>query len=148
MPSTTTVVSTIPVCDLCNAPGYADCRVPSLKTWANVCKRCFKAYNCGLGLGVGQVFELRPIIPMATLPSAAALEPARLAPLGATDMYSYRNGVLVSYGDGFMRFYASCETPPITIPAKSWPVIVAVAKVLGLSDEEGNLLAEAAEAYA
>jgi len=75
-------------------------------------------------------------------------EPTPLGPLGVTDVYAFRNGVIVTYGDGFMRFYASAETPAVLVPKSSWPVIVAVAVALGLSDEEGNLLAEAAEAFA
>lgn len=74
-------------------------------------------------------------------------EASPLAPLGVTDMYTFRNGVMVSYGTGMMRFYASAESHAVVVPCNAWPVIVAVAVALGLSDEEGNLLAEAAETH-
>jgi len=73
----------------------------------------------------------------------------KLAPLGVTDMYTFRNGTMVSYGEGMMRFYAAGgETAPVVVPKQLWPVIVAVAKAFGLRDEDGSLLAEAAESYA
>ena len=72
MPSTTTHVTAIPVCDLCGSPdGYADCQVPAYSTWANVCQPCFKRFGCSLGTGRGQEFILGA--------SAVALDAKRFA---------------------------------------------------------------------
>ena len=74
---------------------------------------------------------------------------AKLGPLGPTDSYAYTNGTIVTYGEGMMRFYASgSEHGPVIVPKQLWPVIVAVAEAFGLSNEQGNQLAEAAETYA
>ena len=58
MPSTTTIVTSLPVCDLCGSPAYADARIPAYSTWGNVCRPCFDRYECKLGLGLGQEFIL------------------------------------------------------------------------------------------
>jgi len=50
------------VCDLCHKPmktGFADARVPRLRTWGSVCLYCFKQENCRTGAGLGQVYERR-----------------------------------------------------------------------------------------
>lgn len=76
-------------------------------------------------------------------------EPMRLQPLGATDTYAFSNGVMVTYGEGAMRFYAvDAEHGPVIVPKQCWPVIVAVGQAMGLTQTEATLLAEAAEAYA
>lgn len=54
-----TVVSTIPQCDLCDDPAYADARIPQHGSWANVCRIHFNEYGCLTGVGNGQVFVLR-----------------------------------------------------------------------------------------
>ena len=72
----------------------------------------------------------------------------RLAPLSATDSYTYANGVIAYYRPGFIHIHAGSMEPAIVIPSKAWPVVIAVCKTLGLTDIEASLLAEAAEAYA
>jgi len=67
MPSTTTVVTSIPACNLCGSPAYADANIPGDR-WGYVCKTCFDGHGCSLGLGRGQVLLLE-------LPSANALAP-------------------------------------------------------------------------
>jgi len=57
MPSTSTTVATIPACDLCGSPAYADAAIPG-SSWAYVCKTCFDSHGCHLGLGRGQELKL------------------------------------------------------------------------------------------
>lgn len=73
-------------------------------------------------------------------------EPAPLRPLGPTDSYSYPNGVIAYFSDDYLVIHASMQSRPVRVPGHAWPVIVAVAKALGLDDDEASLLAEAAEA--
>lgn len=51
-------VTTLPVCDLCASPAYADAKLPLYGSWGNVCKICFAANGCQLGLGKGQKLVL------------------------------------------------------------------------------------------
>jgi hypothetical protein len=59
-------VSVLPHCDLCQVSrairvpdvAYADCLVPSLGTWANVCRKHFILHKCRLGTGRGQRLAL------------------------------------------------------------------------------------------
>jgi len=84
----------------------------------------------------------RPIIPMP------------LQPLGATDLYSYANGVVAWYSPGFCHIVAVVsdpivhQDPAITIPRTQLATIIAVARSYGLSEDEAGLLAEAIERYA
>lgn len=57
---TTTVVATIPECDLFrdHGPAYADAKIPGMG-WGYVCKDCFDHYGCSLGLGQGQQLLVR-----------------------------------------------------------------------------------------
>lgn len=53
-------VAVVPECDLCDLEGrtmlaFADARIPALGSWANVCARHFKLYDCALGTGCGQL---------------------------------------------------------------------------------------------
>ena len=58
-------VSEVPLCDMCTMngrslgvtvtkPAYADARIPSVGSWANVCREHFDAFGCELGTGHGQ----------------------------------------------------------------------------------------------
>jgi hypothetical protein len=52
------VVPILPHCDICarinvDREAYADARLPT-GAWGNVCFEHFEAYDCRLGLGVGQ----------------------------------------------------------------------------------------------
>ena len=85
---------------------------------------------------------------METNDMSTRMEPQPLAPLGETDTYAFSNGVIVTYGEGMMRFFADLSQPPVIVPSKLWPVIEAVGLALGLTRTEATLLAEAAEAYA
>ena len=76
------------------------------------------------------------------------LDPSPLAPLGATNTYSYRNGVIAYYRPGFIHIHGDAMTPAVVIPSNLWPVITAVCMAMGLNDIEAALLAEAAEAWA
>jgi hypothetical protein len=53
---TSTVVSTLPACDIdaSHGPAYADAHVPGGSSWGYVCEPCFDRYGCQLGLGRGQ----------------------------------------------------------------------------------------------
>ena len=54
MPSTTTHVTSVPLCQICFVhPAYADARIPG-SSWAYVCGICFLDLGCSLGLGRGQ----------------------------------------------------------------------------------------------
>lgn len=75
-------------------------------------------------------------------------DPKPLAPLGdSTDAYWYANGVIAYYRDGVLSIHASASDRAVTIPTNAWAIIVAVALVMGLSDDEAKLLAEACESY-
>lgn len=49
------------VCDMCQVPIenlFYDCAVPSFRgSWANICRKCFVAENCRIGIGYGQQYE-------------------------------------------------------------------------------------------
>ena len=71
MPSTTTHVTSLPLCNIClGHPAYADCRIPG-SSWAYVCSTCFADLGCSLGLGRGQQLVLGA--------SAVALDAKRFA---------------------------------------------------------------------
>lgn len=55
MAKVTTVVDTIPGCDMpgCDDPAYADAAVPG-QGWGYWCEAHFDRLGCGLGLGRGQ----------------------------------------------------------------------------------------------
>jgi hypothetical protein len=57
---TVTRVGKIPLCDIDagHGPAYADAKL-DIGPWAYVCKACFTAHGCRLGLGRGQ--ELRHV---------------------------------------------------------------------------------------
>ncbi len=59
----------IPDCDICKAngrslsvtvsvPAYADARIPSMGSWAYLCRKHFGIYGCKLGTGQGQELVL------------------------------------------------------------------------------------------
>ena len=50
-------VDTIPPCDICGEPAYADAKC-SNGPWGNVCKEHFDHFDCKLGLGLGQELRL------------------------------------------------------------------------------------------
>lgn len=76
-------------------------------------------------------------------------DPKPLAPLGSeTDAYWYANGVIAYYrGDGLVHIHASATERACVLPTNAWAVIVAVALVMGLTNDEAALLAEACESY-
>jgi hypothetical protein len=64
--STQVLVSTVPPCDLCSLDtstppplAFADARIPSVGSWAYVCKPCFDRHGCTLGTGHGQALVTR-----------------------------------------------------------------------------------------
>jgi hypothetical protein len=59
--STQVLVTTVPPCDLDpdHGPAFADARIPSVGSWAYVCKRCFDRHECNLGTGHGQALVTR-----------------------------------------------------------------------------------------
>jgi hypothetical protein len=57
-----TTVTKRPTCDICPLPAYADARLergPARGSWAYVCRGHFRAHDCQLGLGHGQVLVVR-----------------------------------------------------------------------------------------
>lgn len=52
----TTIVATIPNCDInsSHGPAYADAKLIE-GPWAYVCKQCFELHECKLGLSRGQI---------------------------------------------------------------------------------------------
>ena len=84
-------------------------------------------------------------------------DPIPFAPLGdSTNAYWFQNGTMAYYRDGVMYIHATTidpETrmqhhlPAVTVPCNLSPVIVAVARVFGLSDDDCVRLAYAAEQY-
>lgn len=66
-------VTELPLCDVCHHlcksepdTAYADCYIPPLNTWGNVCRRHFVIAGCRLGTGQGQVLELVKVQPLTT----------------------------------------------------------------------------------
>jgi hypothetical protein len=54
-------VTSLPNCDLCGSPAYADALLPSYGGWGSVCLDHFKQYGCTLGLGHGQGYILEVV---------------------------------------------------------------------------------------
>lgn len=77
--------------------------------------------------------------------AAVSADPQPLKPLGATDSHNFANGVIVYWRDGNACIHAGPFEPAITVPMNLFPIIVAVLRVLGLTDEQAALIAEAAE---
>jgi hypothetical protein len=75
-------------------------------------------------------------------------EPAPLAPLGATDCWSFANGLMVTYEDGLVYFYNGYDQLPVTVPKQLGHVTYAVAIASGLDATQAGLIREAVEAYA
>jgi hypothetical protein len=61
---TTVKVATIPDCDYCRWVGITTPAIVDGKTvygpWAYMCEEHYNDNGCGLGLGRGQILELRP----------------------------------------------------------------------------------------
>lgn len=52
------VVNLRHVCDVCKSKTAAyDAQIPSIGSWAFLCKHCFEVLNCELGLGKGQELD-------------------------------------------------------------------------------------------
>jgi len=98
----------------------------------------------------------RPTIPMQTPVRPAWLyqasdtdaERTGLGPIGATDAYSFRNGVIAYFSPGFVHVHASANDHAITIPRVAYAVTKAVCLACGLTDTEAALLVEASERFA
>ena len=50
---------TLQKCDICKLKeAIADCRLKAYSgAWGNVCRKCFDAYECEIGLGKGQLLQ-------------------------------------------------------------------------------------------
>jgi len=98
----------------------------------------------------------RPTIPMSTpvrpswLYQASDVDAERtgLGPIGPTDVYSFRNGVIAYFSPGFVHIHASVNDQAITIPRVAYAVTKAAGMACGLTDTEAALLVEASERFA